>query len=68
MALLVGFFIFWKGDSDDEEQSPGMEGSERVTKSPRERQLQDVRTKSARVLTVENAQGKIEDFPMTESG
>ncbi len=39
-----------------------MEGSERVTKSPRERQLQEVRAKSARALSVENAQGKIEDF------
>ncbi|MFT7302557.1 MAG: hypothetical protein ACI8UZ_001394 [Akkermansiaceae bacterium] len=61
VALLVGWGIFWKGVSRDEVLLE-VEGSERVAKSKRERQLEGLRAKSSRVLSAESAQGKIEGF------
>jgi hypothetical protein len=61
VAFLVGWGIFWQGVSRDEVLLE-VEGSERVAKSKRERQLEGLRAKSSRVLSAESAQGKIEGF------
>lgn len=52
----------WGPGFEDERSHQEVEGSERVMKSERARQLEEVRAKSSRLLNAESAQGKIEDF------
>lgn len=63
-VFLVGIGVWFLGNDDPgkDEISPGVESSERVPISRRERQLTEVREKSARVLGDEEAQSKIEAF------